>query len=255
MFRRRPSAFTLIELLVVVAIIALLIAILLPSLGKARQMAYRTTCAANLKAQGTSFAVYAQQYGDKLPTFATNAGNWLHDQSKEWSQMMLNTSASTSTMSPQSIRRLFYCPSNTIQNVDSQWQYTGAGGTQYCGLGYTYINLRGGTPVASGTTFPDISPTLRLAPPLQYRERMLTTPYASDSELALDEIFSPDATGSNFITLGGTIPNTTSHMKNALPAGANALFCDSHVAWRNWGGTNNAVNIHVNGAYVWIPNP
>jgi len=46
---RRPSAFTLIELLVVISIIALLIAILLPALGAARQSARRAQCASNMK--------------------------------------------------------------------------------------------------------------------------------------------------------------------------------------------------------------
>lgn len=51
-------AFTLIELLVVVAIIAVLIAILLPSLGKARSTTRRTICAANLRQIGIAASAY-----------------------------------------------------------------------------------------------------------------------------------------------------------------------------------------------------
>ncbi len=52
------KAFTLIELLVVVGIIALLFAILLPSLGRARQRALSTRCLANLKGIGTGLVAY-----------------------------------------------------------------------------------------------------------------------------------------------------------------------------------------------------
>jgi prepilin-type N-terminal cleavage/methylation domain-containing protein len=57
--RKKKLAFTLIELLVVVAIIALLISILVPSLQRARQLAKRTTCGARLKGVHNAFEVYA----------------------------------------------------------------------------------------------------------------------------------------------------------------------------------------------------
>ncbi len=70
------KAFTLIELLVVVAIIALLIAILLPSLGRARENAKRTVCQSRLRSWGQGFQAYAASNDDMLPmdSASTNAG-------------------------------------------------------------------------------------------------------------------------------------------------------------------------------------
>ena len=63
MVRRRGSpGFTLIELLVVVAIIALLVSILLPSLGKAREQAKKSFCANNLGQFGRATHIYVGEY-------------------------------------------------------------------------------------------------------------------------------------------------------------------------------------------------
>ena len=67
----RRTAFTLIELMIVVAIIAVLIAILLPSLNRARQQAYQVKCAANLRGIGVGILYYVNDHNGYLPDMGT----------------------------------------------------------------------------------------------------------------------------------------------------------------------------------------
>ena len=84
-------AFTLIELLVVIAIIAILAAMLLPVLGRAKEKAKRTQCLNNLRQTGMSLIMYADDNRGMIPRAVTSASPFW------WHVLTLNLGGKTGT--------------------------------------------------------------------------------------------------------------------------------------------------------------
>ena len=76
-FRSQVSGFTLVELLVVIAIIALLAALLVPTLGKSLRRAQSSQCASNLRQIGVAIRMYATDHEGHYPLgFKAGEANW-----------------------------------------------------------------------------------------------------------------------------------------------------------------------------------
>jgi len=120
---RTVFEFTLIELLIVIAIIAILISILLPSLLRVKELVKLTVCSNNLKQIGIAATNYATDYNYIPPPLGydpTNTGIWYAPYEKRWTGLIneyLNSRGGTNWKLPEAVR----CPIATASSENIYW--------------------------------------------------------------------------------------------------------------------------------------
>ena len=111
--RDGTNGFTLVELLAVVGIISVLVALLLPALGRAREQARTVVCASNLRQIGLGFVMYATENGQWFPFHA----DWTAEHPEDWIHWQAARDVRHSAVARylgDFKAELFRCPTDTL---------------------------------------------------------------------------------------------------------------------------------------------